>query len=231
MSVARWQLRGNVTTVSQPTRDVFRAIPVFQNVTHGALSAADLPDDPLPALTDWILAALADGQPEPHAMSLCTVAADGTPSSRVLLCKDIDAHQLYFATHADSRKGAEIAANSRVSVHFYWPISGRQVRVVGRAESAGRDASKRDFAERGRGSQLSAHLHRATPPTGRDEILAEYVRLSDTYPDVVPCPQSWTLYGVTPDEAEFWQASPDRIHQRVHYSRTRGTWQKGYLWP
>ncbi|MET9736278.1 pyridoxal 5'-phosphate synthase [Streptomyces sp. NPDC006458] len=217
--------------MSEPIRNVFRAIPVFQNVRPVDFSAEDLPDHPLPALTEWILAGLAAGQPEPHAMSLCTVAADGTPSSRVLLCKDIDAHRLYFATHSDSRKGVAIAANPRVSVNFYWSANGRQVQITGRAQSAGREASERDFAERGRGSQLSAHLHRAEPPSGHEEILAEHERLSGAYPDVVPCPETWTLYGITPDEAEFWQASPDRIHQRVRYTRSGDTWQKGYLWP
>lgn len=220
-----------MAAVSEKTRNQFRALQVFADLDPSGFTIEDLPANPLQALEEWILSAAEAGQAEPHAMTLCTVDADGTPSSRVLLCKDIDDERLYFATHSDSRKGQEIARNPRVAVQFHWPTVGRQLRIVGDAEATGQADSRRDFAERGRGSRLSAHLHRPTPPADRDEVLSEYARLSASYPDEVPYLPSWTLYGIRPNELEFWEASPDRIHTRVICRRKADGWQTEYLWP
>ncbi|MFI8828810.1 pyridoxal 5'-phosphate synthase [Streptomyces sp. NPDC053431] len=214
-------------------RDRLRSIPVFANVGTAAFTEKDLPENPVPRIAEWILSAEAAGQPEPHAMSICTVSADGTPSSRVLLVKDVDEDALFFATPADSRKGLEIAADPRVAAHFYWPAVGRQVRLVGVAVDQGRAASESDFAERGRGSRLSAHLHRPGPLPGRQAALDEFERLGTVHPDEVPCPPSWTLYALAPTEVEFWEASTDRVHHRVVYRRDAAgaPWRHELLWP
>ncbi|GAA1430957.1 pyridoxamine 5'-phosphate oxidase [Streptomyces thermospinosisporus] len=212
-----------------------RAIPVFKNVRAAEFREKDLPDNPLPVIADWILAAHAAGQPEPHAMSLCTVGPTGVPSSRVLIVKDIDDRHLYFATPAGSRKGLEIATNPHVAAHFHWPATGQQIRIVGTAAGQGREASERDFAERGRGSQLAAHLHRPGPLTDRRSALAEFERLGAVHPGEVPCPPDWTLYAISPTEVEFWEASADRVHHRIVYRRdaTAGAdgWAHELMWP
>ncbi|MGW6909106.1 pyridoxine/pyridoxamine 5'-phosphate oxidase [Streptomyces sp. NPDC054940] len=174
---------------------------------------------PVHVIGDWILAAHAADRQEPHAMSLCTVDASGIPSSRVLIVKDIDDDDLYFATPSDSRKGRDIAANPHVAAHFHGPEVGRQVRIVGTATDQDRGASEDDFAERGRGSRLAAHLHRPGPLPDRKAAPAEFERLGCLHPDAVPCPPTWTLYAITPTEVEFWEASVDRVHHRVVYHR------------
>lgn len=204
---------------------------MFEGLDPKGFTTADLPANPLHAVEAWILAAAEAGQRDPHAMTLCTVGADGTPSSRVLICKDIDEQRIYFASRSDSRKGVEIAGQPRVAAQFYWPTVGRQLRLVGTAEAQEQAASERDFAERTRSSQLAALLHGSAAPSGREEILAEYRRLGEAYPHEVPYPPSWTLYGITVTEAEFWEASPDRIHTRVRYRREGGNWQQEYAWP
>ncbi|WP_225850149.1 pyridoxal 5'-phosphate synthase [Streptomyces sp. HPF1205] len=216
-------------------RDRLRTIPVFVGVdaTAGRFEDDGPADNPLPAIGEWIFAAAAAGQLEPHAMSLCTVDASGVPSSRVLIVKDIDDEHLYFATPSDSRKGLDIAANPHVSAHFHWPLVGRQIRIVGTAADQGRAASEDDFAERGRGSRLAAHLHRPGPLPDRRTALAEFDRLGSRYGDEVPCPPTWTLYAITPAEVEFWEASADRVHHRLVYRRdTRhAAWRRELLWP
>ncbi|MFE7278355.1 pyridoxal 5'-phosphate synthase [Streptomyces sp. NPDC057623] len=215
-------------------RNRLRSIPVFANLPTTEFGEKDLPDNPLPMVAEWILAAHAAGQPEPHAMSLCTVGASGVPSSRVLIVKDVDDEHVYFATPADSRKGLEITANPHVSAHFHWPTVGRQVRIVGTAADQGRAASESDFAERARGSRLAAHLHRPGPLADRQSAVEEFERLDAFYVDEVPCPPSWTLYAISPTEVEFWEASTDRVHHRVDYRRDsagQGTWSRELLWP
>ncbi|KUN82220.1 hypothetical protein AQJ66_22650 [Streptomyces bungoensis] len=216
---------------SDATRSRLRSLPVFAGVEATGFPEKGLPDNPLPVVADWIFAAHAAGQQEPHAMSLCTVVPAGVPSSRVLIVKDIDDDRLYFATPSDSRKGREIAANPNVSAHFHWPAVGRQVRIVGTAADAGRAASEADFAERGRGSRLAAHLHRPGSPADRAAVLAEFERLGTVHPEEVPCPPGWTLYGITPTEVELWEASADRVHHRVVYRGEDGAWRRELLWP
>ena len=219
--------------MDETMRGRLRSIPVFTDVDKTTFTDKDLPDNPVPVIARWILAAEAAGQPEPHAMSLCTVGPDGVPSSRVLLVKDIGEDNLFFATPSDSRKGVEIAGNPHVAAHFYWPAVGRQVRVTGVAADQGRAASESDFAERGRGSRLAAHLHRPGPLPGRQSALDEFERLGAAHPDEVPCPPSWTLYAVSPVEVEFWEASTDRVHHRVVYRRDAAgaPWRHELLWP
>ncbi|MGY5134875.1 pyridoxamine 5'-phosphate oxidase family protein [Streptomyces nigrescens] len=100
-------------------RDRLRSIPVFLDAGGARFQEHGLPDNPLPAIGAWILAADAAGQQEPHAMSLCTVDASGAPSSRALIVKDIDDDHLFFAPPSDSRKGLDIAANPRMAAHFH----------------------------------------------------------------------------------------------------------------
>ncbi|SDK92666.1 Pyridoxamine 5'-phosphate oxidase [Glycomyces sambucus] len=213
-------------------REEFRALPVFAGLRQAVFEESGLPENPVPRIGEWILAAADAGQAEAHAMSISTVSAEGVPSSRVLLVKDLDEHRLFFATPSDSRKGFEIAANPNVALHFYWPAVGRQIRIVGTAADQGREASERDFAERGRDSRLSAHLHRPEALAGHASAVDEFARLKDRYPDEVPCPPTWTLYAVTPTEVEFWEASADRVHHRLAYRKdATGFWSHELLWP
>lgn len=213
-------------------RELLRAVPVFTGI--GPVDEEDLPPDPLAALVGWLWHAVAAGQPEAHAMTLSTVGPYLMPSSRTLICKDVDAEALYFATSAESRKGQDLAVRPKSAVQFSWPVTGRQVRFSGRASACGRAESEADFAERGRGARLAAHLHdEGKPPADRAAVLAAYAELEARYPGEVPCPESWTLYRFVPEEAEFWQASPDRLHHRVQYRRDAegGGWVRGLLWP
>ena len=41
----------------------------------------------------------------------------------------------------------------------------------------------------------------------------------------------WTLYQLTADTVEFWQADHQRRHIRLRYQRTAGAWTSHLLWP
>ncbi len=41
----------------------------------------------------------------------------------------------------------------------------------------------------------------------------------------------WTLYALSSDEVEFWQADHQRRHIRLRYQRTAGGWARCLLWP
>ena len=73
---------------------------------------------------------MADGY-LPSPMVLATATRDGTPSARVVLCKDIVAPPGYvqFYTNFQSRKGRELAENPRAALVMHWDHLHRQVRV------------------------------------------------------------------------------------------------------
>jgi pyridoxamine 5'-phosphate oxidase len=54
------------------------------------------------------------------------------------------------------------------------------------------------------------------------------VRLEREPDLVVP---EWTLYGLRPDQVEFWQADKDRRHTRLRYDRSGDAWTRQLLWP
>jgi pyridoxamine 5'-phosphate oxidase len=187
---------------------------------RASLDAADLGDDPLVALARWIDEARTANALEPTAMTLSTVDADGTPSARVVLCKGLDAQGLAFFTNYNGRKGRALAAEPRAAATFFWPTLERQVRVEGRTTRISREASERYFHSRPRASQLAAHASRQSAPiVDRSQLEAEVARLDALYPDVIPLPEFWGGYLLTPRAIEFWQGRRSRLHDRITFSR------------
>lgn len=220
-----------VSSYDMSLRDVLRGLPVFVDVSPSPLDAAGLPDRPLSALVAQLRAAIAAGETEPHAMTLSTVSGSGVPSSRVLLCKDVDDEALYFATSSLTRKGREIAVNPCVSVCFYWRSLGRQFRVVGKAVAQDDAISAADFAARSRGSRIAARVHQDDPPTSPEEVRALAALVDGANLDDASVPSDWTVYGLVPEEAELWQARQDRLHDRVQWTRSPEGWRRGLMWP
>ena len=106
----------------------------------------EVPDDPVTLFLRWLEAALKDAVPAPHAMTLATADDRGRPSSRVLICKDVDgAGRWYFASGAASGKGRDLAVNPHAALSFWWPGQGRQIRIRGAVIPAGAQASAADF--------------------------------------------------------------------------------------
>ncbi|MER5813053.1 pyridoxal 5'-phosphate synthase [Streptomyces sp. NPDC002033] len=195
---------------------------------------ASAPDGPLPLFRDWFVLAARAGQPEPHAMSLATVDADGLPDVRVLLLHDADERGWHFASHATSAKGRQLAAHPGAALCFYWPAVGRQVRVRGRVGACGAEESRADLAVRSRGALAAALTGRQSEVLGSAE---ELVRASEAAweragaePDA-PAP-TWTRYVLEPTEVEFFQGDAARRHIRLRYRRTAdGAWTRELLWP
>ena len=60
----------------------------------------------------------------------------------------------------------------------------------------------------------------------RRELDARYERLAERWPDgeQVPLPEFWGGYLVTPQTIEFWHGRANRMHDRLRYTMTAGTW-------
>lgn len=175
------------------------------------------------------------GDPEPTAMTLATVDAEGRVSARTVLLKAFDERGFVFYTNTRSLKGRQLGEHPRCALQFLWKTLRHQVQVriegmVGMVSDAEADAY---FASRPRTSQLGAWASKqsATLPDRRffDERLA---KLEQQYRDQpVPRPSHWTGYRVDPDRIEFWYGAEYRLHDRDLYERHDGHWQKRKLYP
>jgi len=217
----------------QAIADMLRARPVFP-AGLPEFDPRSAPADPVALFSAWLRAAIRDQVPGPQAMTVATADRAGRTSSRVLLCKDVDeAGRWYFASSAGSEKGRELAVNPRAALTFYWPQQGRQIRVRGVAAPAGRQASAADFLALSPASRAEALTgHQSRPLDGLNE-LDEALRRAQAQVAADPglVAAAWTLYAVSAEDVEFWQADSRRRHIRLQYQRTAGGWTRRLLWP
>jgi pyridoxamine 5'-phosphate oxidase len=197
------------------------------------LAEADLPGDPLALFHEWLDSAAAAKLAEVNAMVLTTVGTSGAPSSRMVLCKAVDARGFVFYTNHDSRKAREIARHPQVALLFPWHPLGRQIRVEGSAAPVTRAESEAYFANRPRGAQLSAWASaQSSVVSDRAALEARMAEVERTYDGTdVPCPPHWGGIRVVPRAIEFWQGRADRLHDRLVYTRDGDAWSVVRLAP
>ena len=214
-------------------RQMLRGLEVFP-AELPEFDVRSAPGDPVTLFLTWLAEAVRDKVLGPHAMTLATADAAGRVSSRVLICKDVDADgRWYFASDAESVKGRDLAANPCAAASFYWPQQGRQIRISGLATSAGTEASAADFLARPPASRAAALVGRQSEPVDDPGDLDAAFRQSQAVVDADPglVAPGWTLYALSADAVEFWQADQQRRHIRLQYQRTADNWTTRRLWP
>jgi pyridoxamine 5'-phosphate oxidase len=207
--------------------------------THWTETLPDpLPANPLGLAADWLAQARSDAaQPNPNAMVLATVDAEGQPSARVVLCKGIEAEAgcILFYTNYLSRKGLELQANPRAAIVFHWDQRHRQVRAEGKVERLSDADNDRYFAERPWQSRLGAWASAQSQPVESRAALAAAVtdaarRFGIPYagpgtaePAVmtvaVPRPPHWGGFRLRVAAIELWVEGEYRIHDRARWTR------------
>jgi pyridoxamine 5'-phosphate oxidase len=181
----------------------------------------------------WYREAERAGAPQPNAMTLATVGADGAPSARMVLFKGIEAAAFQFFSNYQSRKGRDLAENKRAALVFYWSVTRHQIRVFGSVRRLSRAASLAYFGSRPRGAQLSALASRQSQVVASRAVLERAVAdLEQRFPIGVPLPEDWGGYALLPAWIEFWENRADRLHDRLRYIRLRGgDWRAERLAP
>jgi pyridoxamine 5'-phosphate oxidase len=166
-------------------------------------------------------------------VALATADADGRPSARMVLLRGIDARGFVFHTNYSSRKGRELEANPYAALCFYWPTLDEQIRVEGQVSRLPADESDAYFNSRPRGSQLGAWASpQSQELTTREQLEEEYRATERRFEgQEVPRPPFWGGFRLTPARIEFWYGRPDRLHDRVVYTRSGGDWKIQRLYP
>jgi pyridoxamine 5'-phosphate oxidase len=216
------------------TGDIMDIADLRKEYGHAGLRRQDLKEDPFKQFEFWFQQAYEANLPEPNAMSLATVDAQGAPTLRTVLLKYFDSQGFVFFTNYESRKARQIQVNPHVSLLFLWIPLERQVQIMGTAAKVPTAESLKYFATRPRGSQLGAWCsQQSTIISSRqmleitlDEIKRKFVNRE------IPLPSFWGGYRVVPVSFEFWQGRPNRLHDRFLYSRQQdGPWEIQRLSP
>jgi pyridoxamine 5'-phosphate oxidase len=199
---------------------------------HG-LVETEMADDPFSQFEQWFSGVIAAGIDEPNAFVLATAGANGTPSARALLMKDLSGEGLVFYTGMKSRKSRDMRESPRAAATFVWTQIHRQVRFEGTVEEVDADTADAYFATRPRGAQIAAHASTQSELVSRrEELDTRFARLSAEFGDGdVPRPDDWGGWRLIPSSVEFWQGRPNRFHDRVRYRLDGGAWLKERLSP
>ncbi|MBE0009994.1 MULTISPECIES: pyridoxal 5'-phosphate synthase [unclassified Arthrobacter] len=217
----------------QSMRDLLRGVPAFPD-TLPAFDPAAAPESPTDLFLEWLAAAVEDGVAAPHALTLATVDRDGMPDARVVILKDVDNFGFSFASSSDSPKGRQLENAPAAALNLFWPTVGRQIRIRGAVRPAGTGENDADFRRRHpvaralvlAGEQSSVLRSREELD---DAVATQVQRLEGDGP--TPGSVTWTVYTLSPDSVEFWQADPERRHLRLRYARDGAGWSRTLLWP
>jgi len=196
-----------------------------------ALSEVDSDADPFAQFARWF-EQVRGLEFDPTAMTVATVNRQERPSARMVLLKGVDERGFVFYTNYRSRKGRDIGETRFASLLFYWASLERQVRVEGGIDAVSGAESDAYFASRPLESRWSAV---ASPQSevvdSREDLEALVAKVKAQYAENVPRPSWWGGYRVVPTVFEFWQGRPNRLHDRLRYTKQGDGWKRERLAP
>jgi pyridoxamine 5'-phosphate oxidase len=192
--------------------------------------------DPFELFEEWYADAQEVEPNDPHAMAVATVDGAGLPDVRMVLMNARDRRGFVFFTNFESRKGEQLQAQPRAALVFHWKGLRRQVRARGPVEVVAPSEADAYFETRARGSQLGASVSRQSRPLDRKATLSAAVKALDatlSAEGTVPRPSHWSGFRLIPLEMEFWRDGPNRLHDRVRFTRPdpTGEWSRQRLYP
>ena len=197
------------------------------------LSESSVNKDPFKQFRLWFDDASKSEFIDYTAMSLATASKDGKPSTRMVLLKKFDANGFEFFTNYESRKGKDLKENPYACLLFYWDKLERQVRIEGQVEKVSKEESEAYYATRPFKSRIGAWASRQSTVIGsRNYIVREFVKFFMKFGSKnIPLPPYWGGYRLIPDAFEFWQGRPNRLHDRIVFTKKKEKWEIKRLAP
>lgn len=196
------------------------------------LDVGDTDANPFVQFRRWFDEA-ANEMREREAIALVTASSDARPSARMVLLRYVGDDGFGWYTNYLSRKALDLEENPHAALLWYCEPLGRQIRIEGSVRRMDATASDDYFASRPRGHQIGAHASaQSSVLESRTQLEDHLARLEEEFIGVVvPRPEHWGGYLLTPTYFEFWQHRRDRLHDRVVYESAGEGWRRERLSP
>lgn len=203
-----------------------------QNYTKGELVENQIAGDPFTQFDKWFTDALNAEIIEPNAMILSSVDIN-KPDSRIVLLKDVRGEEFVFYTNYDSHKGQQLLNNPNCTLLFPWVNLERQVIIRGQATKIPIKESEEYFLSRPKSSQIGAWASNQSKQIDSRITLENQLKESLEKFNIQPLtkPPHWGGFAVIPQEIEFWQGRPNRLHDRILYTLQNDIWVTSRLQP
>lgn len=204
------------------------------NYSKKSLDENDALKDAIEMFELWWDEAMESDISEVNAATIATASKDGIPDARIVLLKAFDERGFVFFTNYNSVKGKQIESNPRGTLVFFWKELERQVRISGEIERTSVQESLDYFNSRPEGSRLGAWSSaQSIVVAGKGWLKETFDYYNERFKHgVIPKPPHWGGYRVIPSSIEFWQGRPNRMHDRLLYSKEKnGTWKIERLAP
>ncbi|MDC3174175.1 pyridoxamine 5'-phosphate oxidase [Candidatus Pelagibacter sp.] len=192
-------------------------------------------DDPINLFYTWMEEAKKTEPNDPNAVALATSSKNNVPSVRMVLLKDFNQNGFVFYTNLDSQKGHELKQNPNVAMCFHWKSLLRQIRVNGTVSLVPNDVADDYYNSRSYESRIGAWASKQSKELkDREQLDNSIQEYKKKYADknMVPRPNYWSGWNLSPSSIEFWLDGDNRIHERLKYTKnSKGEWIRSLLSP
>ena len=192
-------------------------------------------NDPIDLFKAWMKEAKVSEPNDPNALALATADKNAIPSARMVLLKDFNKEGFVFYTNLESQKGNELKENPNASMCFHWKSLLRQIRINGKLSKVENEVADQYYNSRSYDSRIGAWASKQSSVLkNRNDLILSIEEYKKKYKDenIVPRPQHWSGWILSPLNIEFWLDGENRIHERLRYNKNKnGDWIRFLLNP